>query len=180
MAPVDAVSACAVFSRVRSWQEKRTVSVCEQASEVHMVLPSRSGASRGCDCIHSVPCLHRLAGVFTVLFSTACARRHGIMNSLRALRDRGWSDSQTEARNRTLSTLTLAISIPASLFAATGTTRPGSPLEGIWHWGQDVRIPRMPSGLVTCQLPEQAKLTPGRYRRVDEANCTRVHEVQVN
>lgn len=66
-------SACgAVFSSARALMaEKRPVSVCEQASEVLMVLPSRSGASHGCDCIHCVPCLHYLAGVFSVLFSTA-------------------------------------------------------------------------------------------------------------
>ena len=67
-------------------------------------------------------------------------------------------------------------SIPASSSPATGRPRQGSPLGGIWHWRLDVRMPRMPSGLVTCQLPEQAKLTPGRYRREETKQMARGYE----
>jgi len=159
---------------------KRPVSVYEQASEVHMVLPSRSGASHGCDCILcAVPALSRWR---LRCFSRQLAREDTASRPhCGVTRDRGWSDSQAGARYWTHSTAydgqqhSSVSSVPLLV-----TTRPGSPLMAmaVWHWRQHVRMPRMlPSRLVTCQLP---KLTPGRYRRRDEANGTRVHEVQVN
>ena len=107
-----------------------------------MVLPSRSGASHGCDCILcAVPALSSLAS--SVLFSNSLREERGITTLLRhnetgdglILRQRREMDAFDAYDGHQHSSASLPLLV---------TTRQGSPLMAmaIWHWRQHVRMPR--------------------------------------
>jgi hypothetical protein len=98
-----------------------------------MVLPGRSGASHGCDCILcAVPAL---SGWRLRCFSRQLAREDTALRPhCGVTRDRGWSDSQAEARDWTHS---IAYDgqqhSSVSVVPLLVTTRPGSPLMAMGH-----------------------------------------------
>ena len=146
-----------------------------------MVLPSRSGASHGCDCILcAVPAL---SGWRLRCFSRQLARRHGITIPLR--RNETAGDRMIVRHVRELDNRDAfdSISIPApSAAPRLATTRPRFPAYGHGHLAlkttcEDASDAQCFSDLSTARA---GKANAQEVQAKERSNGTRVHEVQLN